>query len=126
MANISCAELFTDATFSTAVQLFSRVSRVNDYGENEIQMDSGTIVLMVVQPDREALTSRPDSRFLTDSIKVWYKGKLYAEGQLDYCSAIKWRGRFYRVTEILDWTESVNGWASARCIAWELNNDDRQ
>lgn len=125
MSDLDISFLLRDPDFvSKDIPLIKRTSMVDDYGRNQL-IETQSKIDAVVQPATpEILDKLPYGATLSDSIFVYYSGRLSAEEESSgYCDVIVWQGKRWLVKSIPeDYMHIGNGWTKALCIKEKLNN----
>lgn len=113
---IDVSELMDDPDFVSPdpVVLIRRKQAVNNFGEGELTETSTGIVGIVQAGAGDMLERLPDAAKLNETIRIWTRTVLQAEGEGDgYADLILWQGRRWQVMPRMYWGNWGNGYTKA-------------
>lgn len=117
MSRIDVTDLLTDPDFVDEIQLVSRRTVVNQFGEN-ILNETTVVTVGSVQPaSGKAIARLPEALRVADISSFWFKGVIVASAPGKYSSVLVFKGRRYQVQTVLDWSTWGAGWCEGTCVA---------
>lgn len=116
MARIDVTELLSDPDFVDNVQIVSRQSSENTYGENVITESTRNLVGSVQPASGKALQRLPEALRVANVSSFWVKGEIVATADGKYPDLLVFKGKRYQVQFIFDWTNWGAGWTEGTCI----------
>lgn len=117
MAQIGVSELMSDPDFVDAIQLVTRVPRINSLGENTLQECAVTSVGSVQPASGKVVQRLPEALRVADISSFWFKGVIIASAPGKYSSILVFRGRRYQVQTVSDWSNWGPGYTEGTCVA---------
>jgi hypothetical protein len=122
MALISVSELMTDPDFVNTVLVITRVSTVNQYGENSLTESTATTVGSVQPANGKEIERLPEALRTKNVRKFWIKGDISTGSSGGgYPAILSFAGKRYQVIQVFDWSNFGQGYNEGLCVAEEVN-----
>lgn len=117
MALIDVSELMVDPDFVDKMVLVTRVSKVNNLGQNVLTEAFENSFGSIQPASGQTLERLPEAMRNVNMVSFWFKGKIIATAAGKYSSLLIFKGSRFNVKTVFDWTNWGEGWSEGLCIA---------
>lgn len=116
MAILDVIEALSDPFFLDSATVVRSTRTVGANGRVTVT-EARTTIYAVVQPGSGAVTDMlPEAERALDSIEVYAQFALAAASTDTTADDIEWRGKRWRVSKVMDWTNFGSGYSHAICV----------
>lgn len=117
MAQVDVTELLSDPDFVDPIELVTRVTAINNFGENIIGEKTTPSVGCIQPADTATVEKLPDALRVGDIRSFWFKGVIIAAAPGKYTSVLIFQGQRFQVLDVAPWSNFGEGYTEGLCVA---------